>query len=117
MKVEGNELVLILKDGTTLRIPYSNGGDTNIQTATIKGSVELESTEGISVLSLVGESKLSQEQFSVDVISNNLPQLLFVTDETDNVIMMARGYFQVKSAESMSKAPLWHWSQSCPNWL
>ena len=99
VKVEGNELVLILKDGTTLRIPYSNGGDTNIQTATIKGSVELESTEGISVLSLVGESKLSQEQFSVDVISNNLPQLLFVTDETDNVIMMARGYFQEKSAE------------------
>lgn len=99
VKVEGNELVLILKDGTTLRIPYSNGGDTNIQTATIKGSVELESTEDISVLSLVGESKLSQEQFSVDVISNNLPQLLFVTDETDNVIMMARGYFQEKSAE------------------
>lgn len=99
VKVEGDELILILKDGTTLRIPYSNGGDANIQTATIKGSVELESTEGISVLSLVGESKLSQEQFSVDVISNNLPQLLFVTDETDNVIMMARGYFQEKSAE------------------
>ena len=44
-------------------------------------------------------SGMRAQQTNLDVISNNLPQLLFVTDETDNVIMMARGYFQEKSAE------------------
>lgn len=104
VKVEGNELVLILKDGTTLRIPYSGGGDTNIQTATIKGSVDLEEVEGLKVVSLVDETSLLRKDFTIETIKNNLPQLVFITDEKDNIIMMARGYFASQTAEVNTKS-------------
>lgn len=97
---ENSELVLTLKDGTVLRVSINKDSeDDSIATVTIKGTVDFEDLEGLMVQSFVDESILSQKDFSLNVISNDLPQLVYVTDKEDNIIMMARGYFQEQSAE------------------
>lgn len=98
VKVDGDELVLVLKDGMEIRLEYT-GGSTEIQTTTTKGTVDLEDVEGLKVVSLVDEATLQQKDFTIETIENNLPQLVFVTDEKDNIIMMARGYFASQTAE------------------
>lgn len=98
VKVDGDELVLVLKDGTEIRLGYT-GGSTEIQTTTTKGTVDLEEVEGLKVVSLVDEATLQQKDFTIETIENSLPQLVFVTDEKENIIMMARGYFASQTAE------------------
>lgn len=58
-------------------------------TAIVRGTVDIENPEKFKVFSLIDESKLTKDGFSVEVFSNNLPQLIYVIDENDNIIMMS----------------------------
>lgn len=99
-----SELVLILKDGTELRVAMKKKEEGSVVTASIRGSVDLEELDGLMIQSFVDESQLQQKDFSVDVLVNDLPQLVYVTDENENIRMMARGYFQDQPAEINAKS-------------
>lgn len=58
-------------------------------TAIVRGTVDIENPEKFKVFSLIDESELTKDGFSVEVFSNDLPQLIYVIDENDNIIMMS----------------------------
>lgn len=96
VKVDGDELVLVLKDGMEIRLPYTGSGEigTPEDAINVKGSVDLEDVEGLTLESVIDEQELGKDKaFSVDVLSNDISQLLMVTDKDDNVIMMSRGFY------------------------
>ena len=95
VKVDGDELVLVLKDGMEIRIPYTGTGDiTEEGTVTVKGSVDLEDVEGLKIESVTGVQTLSNDEFSISVLeSEEQPQVLFVSDENDHILMMSRSFF------------------------
>lgn len=103
IKVEDDVLVLVLVDDTVLKIPMMKEDDTE-GTASVKGSVDLDDLEGLTVQSLIGESVLSKKDFSLKVLSNELPQLIYVADKDSNIVMMARGFFQNQPAEINAKS-------------
>lgn len=59
-------------------------------TAIVRGTVDIENPENIRISSLIDNVELFDDEFSLEVFSNELPQLIFVTDDNDNVLMMAR---------------------------
>lgn len=96
VKVDGDELVLVLKDGMEIRLPYTGSGEigTPEDAINVKGSVDLEDVEGLTLESVIDEQELGKDKaFSVDVLSNDISQLLIVTDKDGNVIMMSRGFY------------------------
>lgn len=96
VKVENSELVLILKDGTELRIPMSTGGDGDV--ITVRGNIEGQ-VEGLALNSLIDGKKIDGNNFSIQTLSNNLPQLLYIEGENEEIIMMSRGYFANHSVQ------------------
>lgn len=96
VKIEGDELVLILKDGTVLRLNYQGEKtDSLTKTITIEGSLDIENTEGLSVKTLIDTYNLSENSkaFDVDIIENeDLPQLIYIEDAQEKIIMMMRDF-------------------------
>lgn len=78
---------------TSCENPIENNNDLDFETRVSNGSVSIENgnTSNLSVASLIDESSLSNGSFSVEVFDNNLPQLLMVTNETSEVIMLYKG--------------------------
>ncbi|MBQ5892264.1 MAG: hypothetical protein IIW76_06835 [Bacteroidales bacterium] len=81
---------------TSCEEPIENNNENNdleFETRLSNGSVSIENgnTSNLSVASLIDESSLSNGSFSVEVFDNNLPQLLMVTNETSEVIMLYKG--------------------------
>jgi len=70
-----------------------NGGDKEFETRVSNGSVSIENvdTSNLSVSSLIDESSLNNGSFSVEVFDNDLPQLLMVTNNNDDVVMLYKG--------------------------
>lgn len=77
---------------TSCEEPIENN-DLEFETRLSNGSVSIENgnTFNLSVASLIDESSLSNGSFSVEVFDNNSPQLLMVTNETSEVIMLYKG--------------------------
>lgn len=77
---------------TSCEEPIENN-DLEFETRLSNGSVSIENgnTSNLSVASLIDESFLSNGSFSVEVFDNNSPQLLMVTNETSEVIMLYKG--------------------------
>ena len=81
---------------TSCEEPIENNNENNdleFETRLSNGSVSIENgnTSNLSVASLIDESSLSNGSFSVEVFDNNSPQLLMVTNETSEVIMLYKG--------------------------
>lgn len=78
---------------TSCENPIENNNDLEFETRVSNGSVSIENgnTSNLSVASLIYESSLSNGSFSVEVFDNNSPQLLMVTNETSEVIMLYKG--------------------------
>lgn len=81
---------------TSCEEPIENNNENNdleSETRLSNGSVSIENgnTSNLSVASLIDESFLSNGSFSVEVFDNNSPQLLMVTNETGEVIMLYKG--------------------------
>lgn len=81
---------------TSCEEPIENNNENNdleCETRLSNGSVSIENgnTSNLSVASLIDESFLSNGSFSVEVFDNNSPQLLMVTNETSEVIMLYKG--------------------------
>ena len=78
---------------TSCENPIVNNNDLEFETRVSNGSVSIENgnTSNLSVASLIDESSLSNGSFSVEVFDNNSPQLLMVTNETSEVIMLYKG--------------------------
>lgn len=94
VKVDGDELVLVLKDGMEIKIPFTGEVETDEGTTIVSGSIDLEDVEGLKIESLTGEQTLDNDNFSISVSDlEESPQLLFVTNQDDAVIMMARSFF------------------------
>lgn len=49
--------------------------------------------EGLTVKTFFDDSNLTDGKFEIESFSNNLPQLVYLTDTNDNTIMMARDCF------------------------
>ena len=89
-------LLAILSLLTSCEEPIENNNENNdleFETRLSNGSVSIENgnTSNLSVASLIDESSLSNGSFSVEVFDNNSPQLLMVTNETSEVIMLYKG--------------------------
>lgn len=77
---------------TSCEEPIENN-DLEFETRLSNGSVSIENgnTSNLSVASLIDESFLSNGSFSVEVFDNNSPQLLMVTNNNDDVVMLYKG--------------------------
>ena len=81
---------------TSCEEPIENNNENNdleFETRLSNGSVSIENgnTSNLSVASLIDESSLSNGSFSVEVFDNDLPQLLMVTNNNDDVVMLYKG--------------------------
>ena len=81
--------------------------DETINAKEVVISVDMDNTNGLYVSSFIDEVSLEDNNCSVDVITNGLPQFIFVS-ENDNILMFSRGYFEddnnVINAESTALA-------------
>ena len=81
--------------------------DETISAKKVVVSVEMDNTNGLYVNSFIDEVSLEDNNCSVDVITNGLPQFVFVS-ENENILMLSRGYFEddnnVINAESTALA-------------
>ena len=94
VQVEGNELVLTLLDGTEVRILITGEVAAEEGEVMVKGDIELTDVEGLKIGSLTGEALLLDNEFSITVPeSEEQPQVVWVADENDNIILMARSFF------------------------
>ena len=77
---------------TSCEEPIENN-DLEFETRLSNGSVSIENgnTSNLSVASLIDESSLSNGSFSVEVFDNNSPQLLMVTNNNDDIVMLYKG--------------------------
>lgn len=77
---------------TSCEEPIENN-DLEFETRLSNGSVSIENgnTSNLSVASLIDESSLNNGSFSVEVFDNDLPQLLMVTNNNDDVVMLYKG--------------------------
>jgi len=70
-------------------------------TAIVRGTVDIENPEGLIVRTMIDEQVLDSNEFSVEVLSNGIPQIVYVTDKNDNIFMMTRinkfGEIQINS--------------------
>lgn len=81
---------------TSCEDPIENNNENNdleFETRLSNGSVSIENgnTSNLSVASLIDESSLNNGSFSVEVFDNDLPQLLMVTNNNDDVVMLYKG--------------------------
>lgn len=60
----------------------------------VTGSVDVLSVEGLSINTFVEKKEIKGNEYSINVLSNDLPQLLFVTNSNDDVVMISRGFPQ-----------------------
>lgn len=97
VKVENEILILILRDGTELRVPLENSEKNDI--LTVRGSVDINNIEGLTINTLLEEQQLNGNNFSINVMSNGIPQLVYITGNNDDIIMMSRGFSQNDLAE------------------
>lgn len=58
-------------------------------TAIVRGTVDIENPEGLTIQSMIDDSELTEEGFSVEVLSNSMPQIIYVTDEENQILMMS----------------------------
>lgn len=94
--VEDDVLSLILADGTVLKMSIVNKGNA---TMLINGTVRIEESDGLFVASPLAEEVLSENGFNIEVFNDSIPQLIYITDSSDQILMMARGFFQNQPLE------------------
>lgn len=81
---------------TSCEEPIENNNENNdleSETRLSNGSVSIENgnTSNLSVASLIDESSLNNGSFSIEVFDNDLPQLLMVTNNNNDVVMLYKG--------------------------
>lgn len=100
MKIEGSELVLTLADGVVLRLPISKNIIPDIESVEITGKVDIEQTEGLKIISLINEQAISNGAFTASIPqSEQHPQLTFVTNEQNAVLLISREFYGQSSNE------------------
>ena len=100
VKIKGSELVLVLADGTVLCLPISENIIPDIESVEITGKVGVEQTEGLKIISLIDEQTISNGSFTASIPkSEQRPQLVFVADERDAVLLMSRDFYGKSSNE------------------
>lgn len=75
---------------------------------TINGTIQLGTFgegqyDDIIINSLIDDVTLMSQEYSVKVMSNGTPQLLYVTDSNDNIMMLSRGFSQHDLGEVSAK--------------
>jgi hypothetical protein len=77
---------------TSCEEPIENN-NLEFETRVSNGSVSIENvdTSNLSVASLIDESSLNNGSFSIEVFDNDLPQLLMVTNNNNDVVMLYKG--------------------------
>lgn len=100
MKIEESELVLTLADGVVLRLPISENIIPDIESVEITGKVDIEQTEGLKIISLIDEQAISNGAFTASIPqSEQHPQLAFVTNEQNAVLLISREFYGQSSNE------------------
>lgn len=102
--VEDDVLSLILADGTVLKMSIVNKGNA---TMLINGTVRIEESDGLFVASPLAEEVLSENGFNIEVFNDSIPQLIYITDSSDQILMMARGFFKISHWKLMLRLLRW----------
>ena len=61
-------------------------------TAIVRGTVDIENPEGLIIQSMIDYNTLNENVFYVEILKNELPQNIFLTDKDGNVRLMYQGY-------------------------
>lgn len=91
-----NILTLTLIDETELKLSIE---DKNSPTLLINGFAKIENSNGLTVNSLFTTEPLTGNGFSIEVLNDSIPQIAYIVDNNDDILMMTRGYFQNKPME------------------
>ena len=97
VKVENGELVLVLADGTVLRIPI-------VYTSTeenIQGIIQGFEGETLTIGTIMDEKNVVGE-FSIQVKKSDLPQMITATTVSGNIVMMIRNIFDPSQVYEMN---------------
>ena len=89
-------ITLTFIDNTELRLAMIKEDSVSLL---INGFAAIKSSSSLTVNSILNTAPLSENGFNVEVLNNTIPQLIYIADNTDNILMMTRGYFQNKSVE------------------
>lgn len=91
IRVENGEVVFVLQDGTELRITMNTDLENII---TVNGSFDNPSNENFTIETLLSTTTTTTNSFSIQSIQDNvLPQLITISNENGNTIMMARDFY------------------------
>ena len=86
--VENGILILTLAtDGTELRVPLASS-----QIVSVNGNIDIPDMTGLTVNTLVEESYTDGTNYSANVLQNGTPQLVYVSNNLGDIVMMTRGY-------------------------
>lgn len=96
-----------MKRALMLEMPLIDVMDETVCAKEVVVSVDIDNISGLNVSSFIYETLLENNNCSVDIITNDLPQFVFVS-ENENILMLSRGYFEddnnVINAESTALA-------------
>lgn len=87
----------ILGDGEFIDPNPNPQPDTEIEKISIKcklGVAEDYNTDGLTALTIAEQKESIDGYFEMSAIKNGIPQLLFIEDDDENVLMMSRGIYE-----------------------
>ena len=58
----------------------------------VTGSIDASKFKGFAINTFMEKKEIKENEYSINVLSNDLPQLLFVTNSSGEVVMMSRGF-------------------------
>ena len=58
----------------------------------VTGSIDASKFKGFTINTFMEKKEIKENEYSINVLSNDLPQLLFVTNSSGEVVMMSRGF-------------------------
>lgn len=91
VRVENGELVLVLADGTELKLPLENSNETDV--ARVSGTVALANVDNLKIETIYENLSLTSSSFSVKAPIDDYPQTIYLTDDNNNVIMLYRDFY------------------------
>ena len=91
VRVENGELVLVLADGTELRLPLENSNGTDV--VKVSGTVALENVDNLKIETVYENLSLVSSSFSVKAPIDDYPQTIYLTDDNNNIIMLYRDFY------------------------
>lgn len=91
VRIENGELVLVLADGTELRLQLENSNGTDV--AKVSGTVALENVDNLKIETVYENLSLVSSSFSIKAPIDDYPQTIYLTDDNNNIIMLYRDFY------------------------